>query len=120
MTRVDGGLLLAAVLFVAGLYALLWQPGDTGRTARVSVDGDVVTTLDLRRDGEHTVTGRLGKTRLQVADGRIRVTESPGARQLCVRDGWLTRAGASTVCLPNRVVVEITGRADHGLDGETF
>lgn len=120
MTRIDAGLLLAAILLVAGLYALLWQPGGAGSEARVSVDGELVATLNLDRDGEHVVVGRLGTTRLQVTDGRVRVVESPGARQLCVRAGWLSDAGESTVCLPNRVVVEITGRPEHGLDGETY
>lgn len=120
MTRVDAGLLLMALLFVAGLYAVLWQPGGAGSEAQVTVDGDVVETLNLHRDGEHAVTGRLGITRLEVADGRVRVTESPGARQLCVRDGWLEGAGDSTICLPNRVVVEITGDPGRDLDGETY
>ncbi|MFV8834575.1 NusG domain II-containing protein [Aquisalimonas sp.] len=120
MTRVDAGLLLGAILLVASLYSLLWQPGGAGREARVSVGGEVVTTLNLDRDGEHAIAGHLGTTRLQVADGRIRVVESPGARQLCVRDGWIEGAGESTVCLPNRVVVEITGRPGHGLDGKTY
>ena len=120
MTRIDGLIVLLAIALVTGLYLSLWQPrGDDGARAYVSVDGERVKTLDLRTDGSHIVEGRLGETRLVIAGGRIRVSASPGRRQICVRDGWLEEAGASVVCLPNRVVVEIAGDPEHGLDGIT-
>ena len=41
--------------------------------------------------------------------GRVRVLKSPGPYQVCMRAGWLRDSGESAVCLPNQVVVQVTG-----------
>lgn len=121
MTRVDIAILVLAMAGTATLYMALWQPGGAGaRYATVQVEDETVLRLDLRRDGMHTVDGPLGTTRIQVSEGRVRVTDSPGRRRICVRDGWLDRPGAATVCLPNRVVIAIPGTTETELDGETW
>lgn len=120
MTRVDGLILALAVIGVGTLYATLWDatsPADAGR-ATVQVAGETVLRLDLSLAGDHEVTGPLGTTRIRVRDGRVRVIASPGQRKLCVRRGWLSRPGATVVCLPNQVVVSVAG--DNGLDGTTY
>ena len=120
MTRIDGLILALAVIGVSALYATLWggtNQGDPGR-AVVQVAGETVLRLDLSVPGAHEVAGPLGTTRIRVGDGRVRVTASPGRQKLCVRRGWLSRPGATAVCLPNQVVVSVAG--DNGLDGTTY
>ena len=91
---------IAAVLAlgVSGdqLYAEVWQ--DNELIERVELTESTDRTIDL--DG-HKVIGRSGRTAaMQSADCRD---------QVCVRTGTLTHAGQVAVCLPNRVVLRITG-----------
>ena len=56
----------------------------------VTVEGDYHLTILLDRDG-------------------VRVAESDCPGQDCVHTGTITRAGQSIVCLPEQVVVQLTG-----------
>ncbi|TVR61305.1 MAG: hypothetical protein EA426_03575 [Spirochaetaceae bacterium] len=67
------------------------------------------------------VNGPLGTTEVEIDDGRVRVTEDPGYRQICVLQGGITRAGDWLACLPNQVFIRIEGRADRDLiDAQTY
>lgn len=72
--------------------------------------GRVYATVALDRPRRIEVPGPLGLTRIEVEPGRVRVASDPGPRQYCVRQGWLSRAGAVAICAPNEVSLELTGR----------
>lgn len=65
----------------------------------------VETTLQQRRDFQ--ISGPLGETIVAVEPGRARIKRDPSPRQYCVKQGWLSRAGESAICLPNRVSIEL-------------
>jgi hypothetical protein len=77
----------------------------------VRAGGRVVDTVPLARNQTFDVVGALGMSRIEIHDRRVRVAADPSPRQLCVRQGWLTRAGDMAACLPNQVSVEILGSA---------
>lgn len=89
----------------------------SGRWAIVRVDGQIVQQLSLAKDQAVTVTGPAGETVIQVQNGRVRVLRSPGAQEICMRQGWIHKPGQALICLPNRVTIEIPG--DSGVDGIT-
>lgn len=109
MGRIDAVILVLAGILVAALYPAIWGTGGTADSATVWVDGRAVAELPLDRSRTVHIDGRLGESVIEIAPGRVRVVDSPGRRKLCVRLGWLTHAGESAVCLPNRVVVQIAG-----------
>jgi hypothetical protein len=108
---VIGLVLLAAVAAIPWLHE---RAGAVGRWAIVRLDGQIVHRLSLTRDQEATVTGPAGETVIQVQRGRVRVLESPGPQQVCVRQGWIHKPGEALICLPNRVTIEIPGNS--GID----
>ncbi|WP_193222246.1 NusG domain II-containing protein [Alkalilimnicola sp. S0819] len=118
MSWTDRLLCLLALLAVIASYALLW--GEPGRATHASVwvAGEQRHRLALDQPGQWRVQGPLGESRIEVRDGRVRVTASPGPRQICVRTGWLEQAGESAICLPNQVVVRVEG--DGGYDAMNF
>lgn len=71
----------------------------------VRLDGQVVAESSLRLNRRITIEGPLGRSQIEIRDGRVRVASDPSPRQLCVRQGWIPPGGAA-VCLPNRVSVE--------------
>ena len=55
------------------------------------------------------VEGALGPSEFEISDGRVRMTNSPCPHQDCVRQGWQKNQGSRIICLPNRIIIEITG-----------
>ncbi len=106
-----GDWLLVAVATVTcvALFPFAWQAG-IGEKAIVRRSGELFSELDLSRNRRLEVPGPLGMTTVVVDQGRVRVAADPGPRQLCVRQGWLTRTGEVALCAPNQVSVEIQGR----------
>ena len=108
--RVGDGLVLAAALaFCVGSALSLW-PGGRPDKAIIKAGGKVFAEVDLAVPRVVEVPGPLGSTRIEVQPGRARVAADPGPRQYCVRQGWLTSAGAVAICAPNQVSLALSGR----------
>lgn len=104
-------LVVLAGLLLCGLAVrALWQ-GGAPDGAVVRAGGQVVAEVDLARERFIEVPGPLGVTLIEIQPGRARVASDPGPRQYCVRQGWLTQAGAVAICAPNEVSLSLTGRA---------
>ena len=75
------------------------------------MDGKVVEILDLSKDTELTVTGPGGGTNhLIVKDGEIWCSEASCPDKVCVHQGKKHLSSDTIVCLPNKMVVTITGK----------
>lgn len=98
------GILVASAAFIPWL-----QSGRPGQAAIVHLENEIVATLPLKQEITYSIQGPLGETVVQVKEGKVRVLSDPGPQQLCVRQGWISRAGDMLVCLPNRVTVHIPG-----------
>ena len=46
---------------------------------------------------------------LRLEPGRVCIGESACPSQDCVHTGWISRAGEQIICLPNRLVISLTG-----------
>ena len=128
MTAADRWVVGAALALVASLYVWSWggpwgsDAGGSdaaGLVAEVVVAGDSGETIDLGRDGEVEVQGRMGPSRLLVQDGRVRFTTSPCRNKQCIHSGWLAHEGDFAACLPNGVAVEVLAR-ERGLDAINY
>ncbi|HRR92028.1 MAG TPA: NusG domain II-containing protein [bacterium] len=42
---------------------------------------------------------------------KVRILSSPCPDKLCVKQGYISESGQVIICLPNRVVIKIEGRA---------
>ena len=106
-------LALLAVLAV-GCCAALLIPKQDAAIARITQNGKLVQEIDLSaqltperiplRDEEGTVHNVI-----QVESGRICMLESDCPDQVCVNQGWISDSALPIVCLPNHVIIEITG-----------
>lgn len=112
-TKILLGVLAAAVLLSAG--ALWWQSsrGRPARLARVSQGGVVIREIDLTQVEEpysFVVEGESGALNtVQVEPGRICIREASCPDQVCVHQGWISDSSKPIVCLPNQVMVQISG-----------
>jgi hypothetical protein len=84
------------------------------------VDGAAVATFSLTEDREWLIDGVDGGTNsLVIQQGKVWLEEASCPDHLCVKQGTIQYAGESIICLPNKVVVEITGEDELALDGVT-
>lgn len=106
-------LVVLLVLLCAALLLFLLRPGGAQRlTATVYLDGTAVRTIDLAAlDAplEFSPEGCPYPLTIRAEPGRIRVAESACPGEDCVHTGWVSRAGGQIICLPNRVVVSLSG-----------
>ncbi|MEQ1667021.1 MAG: NusG domain II-containing protein [Sulfuriferula sp.] len=99
------GLSVVAILYLAGHFWL----SPAGQTLIIKRGGEVFLSASLLRPFTVAVPGPLGMTQIEVSKHRARVVSDPSPRQLCVRQGWISREGEAAICLPNQVSVEIVG-----------
>lgn len=118
-TFADG--LLVLLLLALPAWALV-RSRAAGPAAEVRVvhDGRLVAAYPLDQDRSFYVSCRRpDDVRIEIKAGRVRVAESDCPRGLCLRQGWISTPGRSIVCVPNRLVVEVRGKAQ-GYDVEAY
>jgi hypothetical protein len=95
--------------------------------ARVYAGSSVSAALTIQAGGERwvfplegetvfTAPGPLGDTVVELRGKSARIRSSPCTNQTCVAQGSIQRHGQWLACLPNRVMVSISGDGGEGLD----
>ena len=89
--------------------------------AEIIQDGKLLRSMALKKGepaGEFAVEYKGRRNILRTEDGSIAVISADCPDKDCVKRGWLRRPGDSAVCLPNRLVVRISGKTE--VDGVTW
>lgn len=108
-TMFKKGDLILVVLLVVAIALTVWLATrkDSG-VAEVYIDGELKYELSLDKDASVSLLD--GKMTVEVKDGKVRVTDSDCAEQLCVNSAAVSSEGGMIVCLPNRVVVKVVSK----------
>jgi hypothetical protein len=123
--KIVGIILLIAVIIT--LSATLIYKNVSKGTEHIAViksDGKVIRTIDLNKVIEQqeftikTVNGHYN-TILVTHDG-IKVKDADCLHKECVKSGNISEPGGIIVCLPNKLLIDIQGEANKGIDGGTF
>lgn len=105
---------LAALLAVCVVLVIV-QGNGGGSVAEITKDGQLICAIDLKTAQNQVFTvgdSESGINVIEVQGGRIRVREADCKNQNCVECGWSDEAGGRPiVCLPNRLVIKITGES---------
>ena len=108
-------ILIAAVLIIAlSVFLIVELSRKEGAFVRVSVNGESVAEYSLSVDGEYSLNG--GTNILVIENGEAYIKWADCPRQICVKDGKISRTGERITCLENRVVVEVFGNGDEILE----
>lgn len=105
-------LLIVIILSVSGALLLVNQVlfAKPAGKAEVTVDGNVIRTLELTQDTDIVVEGYHGGTnRIVIKDGKVHVSEATCPDKVCVHQGWIEHTGENIVCLPNHLIVRVIG-----------
>ena len=101
-------LVIVAVALAAATAANALGSAVDARTAVIQdADGNTFT-MPLSQDDALTVTSSAGTNVIEVQAGKVRVSEADCPNQDCLEQGWISKAGQQIVCLPHKLVVNIT------------
>lgn len=107
------GLVVLVVLVAAGAILFAFRPkAGNFLTARIVLDNELVAEIplsDLDEPVTMEVPGAKYPITVEAEQGRVRVAHSDCPSQDCVHTGWVSRSGGQIVCLPNRLVITVTG-----------
>lgn len=95
------------------LFHELTGKTDAGRVT-VKVDGKVTGSYSLDNDQEIEINN--GSNILTIKDGKAKMTEADCPDKLCVHQRAISKYHESIICLPNKVVVEVTAGGDSEFD----
>lgn len=122
-TLLDGVVVLFIVAAAAALLvALKPAGGGTELTATVTVDNKVIARYDLTHLSQ-PVTLEVSDVPyplvIRAEQGRICIEKSSCPDNDCVHVGWVSSAGGQIICLPNHLVISVTGSEKSTVDGVT-
>ncbi len=103
-------MLAAILLLVAFLLFLVLQPKDgaKGGQIQITVDGVLYGTYSLFEEREIRVEQERGVNLIYVRDGAAWMAQADCPDGYCIGQGKIREKGQSIVCLPHRLVVEVT------------
>ena len=116
-----GDVILTTLVIIASVASVVLiaraTAGEKGSTAVIEVNAEKVLRVELSANQPrktYTVRGIHGPSTIEVEKGRVRMLASTCRDKICVGIGWVDAPGKNIVCLPNRVVVTITGERKPG------
>lgn len=85
---------------------------------KVSIDGKVVKTVTITKDmtAEYHFGADDHYNIVVVKDGKVSILEADCPGQYCVKKGEISKPKEIIVCLPHKLVVELEGKTDDGVD----
>ena len=105
------GILIVIILLCC---VAIFLPKENGTVAHITQDGVLLYEINLEKEtaGRYidiTAEDGIILNRICIEPGRIRVEEASCPDQVCVNQGWIKDSALPIVCLPNKLILEITG-----------
>lgn len=109
--------IIAVILTVSAALCIFQSVhSNSGNTAYIMVDGEIIRTIDLSlvSEGyEFTISDELGENTIRVESGRICVIAADCPDKVCVDHGWLLDSSSFIACLPHHLYIKIGGAASN-------
>ena len=111
--------LFLAVLFALGIVLTvgIYCFSENGSAITVTVDGQLYGTYTLSESREIPIEldGGISNV-IVIEDGAAYMKDADCPDKLCMRQGAISRDGQTIVCLPHKLVVEVTGGEKEAYD----
>ena len=109
LTRADKILALVVGLSAIGLVLYGRYTAEAGGVLIVELAGATPAAHALSNYEVLPVVGPLGVSEIEIGPKGARVISAPCVHKICMRQGWMQRAGDVTACVPNGLVLRIAG-----------
>lgn len=104
------------ILFVLVLFALILviKPAANGNSYVEIKTPEGVYIYPLTEDRSLSFDGLIGKSYIEIKDGKAFFTSSPCPGKNCISEGSISESNAFCACLPNGISITVTG--DNSVD----
>lgn len=111
-------ILLFIIIVVVGLVLSIWcfTAGESGSQVDIAVGGHLYATYDLAKDQVITVNEASHTNKIIIKDGKVSMGFSDCKGQDCVHHQSISKTNETITCLPNKVMVTISGDQEGGYD----
>lgn len=100
--------LVIMILVFSALWLLLKDGRGTIRRVSIRKGNKVVEEIDINTPNLDTYEINLETNTVCITKDGVYMKEADCPDKLCVHSGIINKAGQSLVCLPNKIIVEIT------------
>lgn len=108
-TRLLDRVIIVTVALIASLGLWKTMHGAAGSELVVEQDGRIVYVAPLAQPARAAIPGPLGITTVEIENGRASVVAASCPQRLCMAMGAIEHQGEIVACLPNRVLLRISG-----------
>ncbi|MCX6089536.1 MAG: NusG domain II-containing protein [Candidatus Atribacteria bacterium] len=103
--------LIIAVAAVVGVFLFFRHLPFSSYSLQIKTrDGEQEMWITPGRSETLVVDGPLGKTTIQIQEGKVWVTDSPCQDKICIHMGKIPDNGGFIACLPNKVILRSVGK----------
>lgn len=105
------------VILAVAVIAFMNFTKKEGSKVVITVGGEVYDTLYLNEDTSYTVKLEDGSyNTFEIKDGDVDMVDASCPDKICVKHRSIHYNNDTIVCLPNKVVLEVTEAEDSGVD----
>jgi hypothetical protein len=115
----DKVLVIGLILLIA--LGFMWSNWvlSQGEYIEIYRDRSIVFKGTLEEQRQLQIQGKLGETKIEIKDRKIWVSNAPCPHGTCMKVGKISRTGEVIVCVPNRILIRISG-TQHDVDAVTL
>lgn len=118
MKKNDKILLVIILVLALGIFGMRFAMKDQGQAyVTIRIDGEVKATYLLSEDRE--ITTEDGTNLISIKNGQVDMLEASCPDQLCVNQRAVSQNNESIICLPNKVIVQVTSQNEAKYDAIT-
>lgn len=114
MFRKKDFILMAVIIVTAAVSAILiaFARRTAGASVCVTIDGVLYGEYSLSEEQSVLIDEKLGFNRIVIENGSVYMAGADCPDKYCMEYKPISRGGETIICLPHKLVVEVTGTRD--------
>lgn len=105
-------------IFFFGIRYGLSLNVEKGNKVEIYVNNKLKYVYPLQKNKKnYFVNTDLGGVDLEFIDMKVRVTSSNSPLKICVKQGFISKAGQTIIGIPDKLLIKIIGDSEEDLDG---
>lgn len=114
MFRKKDVILIGVIVVIAAVSALLimFIQREAGAMVRITIDGVLYGEYSLSEEQFISIDEESGHNRIVIEDGCAYMADADCPDKYCMDYKPIAKGGETIICLPHRLVVEVTGARD--------
>ncbi len=116
--KIVTGFIIAFSMLVI-IFQGFFIKGESGERVEITVDGQLYGSYALKDSKTLKIDTEFGSNTLEIKNGCAWVSEADCPDKLDIKMGKISKTNQRIICLPNRLMIEITG-SDGKVDRVTY